>query len=60
MRLMKINLMGRKIIRSVKQNPGVSTGLVATGLTLAIVGGIMLAQKRKASLQGKTLQPAAG
>ena len=51
MRLRRINLMGRKMVRSVKRNPGVSKGLVATGLTLAIVGGIMLAQKRKTSLQ---------
>ncbi len=45
MRTRKIKLMGMKMVRSVKSDPRVSKGLIATGLVIAIAGGIILARK---------------
>ncbi len=54
----RMNVIGMRIVRDIKRSPGVSKGLVATGLVMAIVGGIMLAQKRKTVGHQKGLQPA--
>lgn len=43
----KIALPGMKMLRALKRESGVSKGLIAAGLIMAVVGGITLAQKRK-------------